>query len=371
MVYSVFHVCEWTVALYLILHAVAGEIRIPYKILDINGLVQNHLLSLHHSANLSEEVVRLCRDERIRAPGCRQLFSRGMVEAVRIQSPQLSGNDIIAMYTHFSVLYTSLAQDMDSVLPVPPHRYEFDSELNYYLHSDHGHAAFRTAKVVLCASHYQEDLNWLRTIQTPYIIVTKDPSARFDGYALRIEHNRGNEVSSYLRYIVEYYDSFPEFTLFLHGHNQDWHQYYPVYYIIEHLGFQKGFESINNVVVFPYDVQTDARLRSLWPILFADELGDIPETGFKDKCCAQFLVHRDRIHLRSKAFYQRLYDYLIADSQDDAAQLDGYHCTMSYVMEMVWHYIFGEPPIISYPPGTSQFDLTSTSPLGQPLNLYV
>jgi hypothetical protein len=90
-----------------------------------------------------------------------------------------------------------------------------------------------------------------------------------------------------------------------------------------------------------------SQLQNLWAELFQDELGDMPAM-FREKCCAQFVVHRDRIRLRNKAFYQRLYEYVVSDRQDDAQAVDGYHGSMSYVVEYVWHYVFGEPAVMSY-----------------------
>lgn len=70
-------------------------------------------------------------------------------------------------------------------------------------------------------------------------------------------------------------------------------------------------------------------------------IGDPPNPFiFIEKCCAQFNVHRNRILLRSKHFYQLLYNYTL--THKDAIDNDGYHCSMSFIMELIWHYIFGE-----------------------------
>lgn len=61
---------------------------------------------------------------------------------------------------------------------------------------------------------------------------------------------------------------------------------------------------------------------------------------FQDKCCAQMLVHRDAIRTRSADFYRRL-DRFVTHQGNDADEGDGYHTSMSYVMEFMWHYLFG------------------------------
>jgi hypothetical protein len=341
---------------------------LPYKLLGQNGEVESHELVMPSVEEASNSVVETCKMHMLRAPGCRTIFDKAVDQFVRMNMV-VSGNDIIKMYSTFAALYTKYALEADMVPAVSPELNEFDSPYNYYTVDA---SVLSESRLGLCVSHYREDLNWLRTIRTPFIIVTKNQEPRFQNKAVQIEKNRGNEVSSYLRYIADYYDALPEFTLFLHGHNEDWHQYYNVFYIIEHLDYQQDFQSVNNVVVFPYDDKPDARLKALWPTLFEDEMGPFPEVGFKAKCCAQFVVHRERIRLRSRAFYQRLYDYVVADEQDDATQGDGYHSSMSYVLEMVWHYLFGEEPFVDYSrdPG-NKYQLVSTSLLGQPLNLYL
>ena len=203
-------------------------------------------------------------------------------------------------------------------------------------------------KLVLCISHYQEQLNWLNTIETPFIIVSKTIK---DSRVLHVPVNQGNEVSSYLLYILTYYHNLPEYTLFLHGHNEDWHQLYNIQYILNASDLNKPYSNINNWYVNDRNINTNTymkQLQTIWFELFQEELGDMPAT-FREKCCAQFFVHRDRIQLRSYRFYKTLYEYVISDIQDDASAIDGYHSSMSYMMEFIWHYIYGEAAVLEYP----------------------
>lgn len=48
--------------------------------------------------------------------------------------------------------------------------------------------------------------------------------------------NKGDEVASYLRFIVDYWDTLPEYTAFVHGHDVSWHQMgYSMQYILRNL----------------------------------------------------------------------------------------------------------------------------------------
>jgi hypothetical protein len=248
----------------------------------------------------------------------------------------------IALFSRFGRQYTGYTSSSGNS------DYLSETTMQQFSYLDKSHLSISGAELILCVSHYQEYLGWLNDIQVPFIIASKTV---VDPRILHVPVNRGNEVSSYLRYIIELYDHLPIRTLFLHGHDADWHQIYSVQYIVQTANLSAQYYNVNNYLVNDRNVTSNRymqQLAALWPELFQDELGDMP-SEFREKCCAQFIVHRDRIRLRSRAFYQRLYDYVVSDRQDDAAQVDGYHTSMSYVVEFVWHYIFGEPALMTYP----------------------
>ena len=82
-----------------------------------------------------------------------------------------------------------------------------------------------------------------------------------------------------LGYIVRYYDELPSFTLFLHGHDDHWHQIYNMHYIVHHLDFSQTYRNINNYWVNDRNSSSNTymrRLQLLWNELFQDELGPMP-----------------------------------------------------------------------------------------------
>ena len=195
-------------------------------------------------------------------------------------------------------------------------------------------------KLLLVVSHYQEDLSWLSTVSVdyPFILISKT----IRQHTIFLDKNVGNEVTAYLVYIVQYYDTLPEFSLFLHGHNVDWHQFYGVHFILDNIKLSDGYQNINNIAFSPsWRSSKMDGLRNIWEKLFSKELGKMP-TEFHDRCCAQFIVHRSRIRLRSKGFYEELLRYV---QTDDPLSDDGYHSDMSFYMEYIWHYIFGEKAV--------------------------
>lgn len=302
-----------------------------------------HPLSLENNlSDLHSIVAHKCAQISLNRGDCRQLMYK-IVAAIIGGGHKLNGDRVawsfIQYAAHFKSSHALAAPFQDSLSG------ELFDQFGMY-HKEK--AAVGRTRLLLCVSHYEESLHWLASIQTSFILVSKTLQ---DPRIMHVPVNRGNEVSSYLQFILGYYDHLPEHTLFLHGHDTDWHQPYNLYFIVHHLTLDRGYESINSYLVDDRDIATNKymqQLHALWAELFQDELGDFPTSGFREKCCAQFVVHRERIRLRSKAFYQRLYDYVVSDHQDDASVVDGYHSSMSYVVEFVWHFIFGEPAILEY-----------------------
>jgi len=192
-------------------------------------------------------------------------------------------------------------------------------------------------KLLVLVSHYNENLFWLKNIKYPFIISSKIEKNK----TLYVSINKGNEAMAYLDYIVKFYDVLPEYTLFLHGHYIDWHQRTPVDKIINNIKLDKPYININDLGVDDrYDNCFNKyykNLRLVWNELFLDTLGPV-QPRYYDKCCAQFSVHRDRIRLRPKKFYQRLINYIINKDNGE----------MGYILEYIWHNIFGEKPIMEY-----------------------
>jgi len=123
---------------------------------------------------------------------CRSVFESAVLEQYR-QHPSLSAYDVLLSYKQFSTLFTEhfvplylegRPMAMNDVLRSP---------MNYFpLAAD----IMSDAQLVLCVSHYREDLSWLLHVATPFIVASKTiaPSAP----VLHIDVNAGNEVSSYL-----------------------------------------------------------------------------------------------------------------------------------------------------------------------------
>jgi hypothetical protein len=207
----------------------------------------------------------------------------------------------------------------------------------------------RNTDTIIVTAHFKEDLTWLRSSPYPVVVCTKegaDKPALAPDAKCSMKYNRGREYGSFLKFIIEYYDNLPAYVVFLHGHQTAWHQQLHIFDAIRCAKKNKfGYISLNNSI-FPkmewskgnkgYDI-----METLWDEHFKPHLlVDMP-TFFYHDCCAQFIVSRDRIRLRTKQAYKQWYDLIFYVKND-------YDLGLGF--EMIWPMIFGESHEIEVSP---------------------
>ena len=313
----------------VIVSSVSGDIRFTFPLSD---------------SNIDNRTASFCKKRGI--VSCKRIFDDAMRIIYSKSPPYLTPTFVIEKYKSFAGYFNKtkfnnrktvieVGIDGSSVLEGIPISI-LDSNRNVYNKKD-----LSKIRILLLISHYKEDLSWLEDIHQDfsYIIASKTVRSK----TIFVKKNKGNEVSSYLTYLVKYYNRFPEYTLFLHGHNEAWHQIYSVKFILDNLRITNPYQNINSVSL---DKTWRERhmdgLRNVWNDIFIDELGNMPEE-LHDRCCGQFIVHRDRITARSKLFYEDTLHYVM---NRDGMDPDGYHGSMSFYMEYIWHYVFGEAAVI-------------------------
>ena len=217
-------------------------------------------------------------------------------------------------------------------------------------------------ELVIASAHYNEDLGWLLESKHPVVVCDKPGADRMPfspDARCSLAVNRGKEASSFLKFIVEYYDELPRFVAFLHGHEHAWHHRLP-FSILEALDKAKKnefqFINLNNVQHSKFITQEVAEraaqdrapdvevaqvghrfLREHWRDIFEPLLGMPFPAHLRYMCCAQFVVSRRAIRARPKATYQALLDLTMNPAYGD-------DLTLAYALESLWHIIFGEAP---------------------------
>eukprot|EP01010_Urceolus_cornutus_P005183 NODE_887_length_1258_cov_159.649297_g658_i1.p1 GENE.NODE_887_length_1258_cov_159.649297_g658_i1~~NODE_887_length_1258_cov_159.649297_g658_i1.p1 ORF type:complete len:403 (+),score=54.09 NODE_887_length_1258_cov_159.649297_g658_i1:32-1210(+) len=199
-------------------------------------------------------------------------------------------------------------------------------------------------RVLVIVARKRENVSWLRTIRFPYVVLQK---AQPQIYRNDIP-NVGKEEVAYLKYIVDHYcTGLPEHLIFLHAHHRSWHQRgqtnlrlnalnissYPFASLNDHTGGMMPNCGFSNITLLN-------RLRNARPLLGTPDRGCMSQYV----CCAQFLVHRSRIHQIPLSLWQEFYVYATSGPGLLRMKPD-----KSREFEYVWHLILG-PGWFSPPP---------------------
>ncbi|KAF2873977.1 hypothetical protein BDV95DRAFT_592129 [Massariosphaeria phaeospora] len=217
-----------------------------------------------------------------------------------------------------------------------------------------------TGAVVVPASRIAE-LEWVSEIQDPMWKLHRynydDPSPPPETH---FPVNKGQEAMMYLSYVINNYDSLPDYSIFLHGHRTSWHQEEDIVESINSLrlsavddvgyislrciwdpGCPEEMKLIENdpaelVVDSTKDRQNTMHLiGKSWKSLFGNNTATPKAIGAP--CCAQFMATRKAIHIRSKAEYERMRQWLVDTEVVD--HLSG------MLFEKLWAYIFTKEAI--------------------------
>uniref|UniRef100_A0A7S4DES7 Fucosyltransferase n=2 Tax=Lotharella globosa TaxID=91324 RepID=A0A7S4DES7_9EUKA len=230
---------------------------------------------------------------------------------------------------------------------------------------------------VLVVAHYTENLDWLENQPFCYMIMEKVGNGDHAGKdPSTVVVNKGNEASSYLKFLGLNYKNLPDHVLMTHGkavceHNADLRK------LLRSINLDAyGYASLNGIQ-FPFLEYDDiCDLHTFWTQIMP-ELKFTPKTfmDISTACCAQFVVSKERILKRSQDFYDRLFDFSVGSadfghstdssgttvdlSNDERKKklaefpmslpgceqnlaLEFNSFTRGEVLELSWHKIFGE-----------------------------
>ena len=198
---------------------------------------------------------------------------------------------------------------------------------------------------VLVVCRYDEDLSWLRFQRFPALVYEKRADRAAAAGRHGVPRNTANEASAFLKFIVDYYDALPRAMVFLHGHRY-------AYHMEDVLGLLADLDVASfdycNLNFAVWGTHEDPERRLLYndthrPWLEA-HLGPLPPLLF-DRCCAQFLVTRDRVRARPRAFYEAALAHAYYDVEPLPEGDKEANRQIGLLFEWLWHHIFGEPPV--------------------------
>lgn len=217
-------------------------------------------------------------------------------------------------------------------------------------------AVLQGQKLVVVSTSYnyppRYPLDWINAQPWPVFVSTKEKSFSFSSEPWG---NVGQEIASYMRFILLFWDFLPEHVAFVHGHEKAWHQEgYLMSYMLRNVCFQK-FEYIS-LSAFESDAWRPIKgsmsyfdiIKRYWKLV-KPYLGDLPKRGFKEKCCAQFIVSRDRIKARPRELYELILHQMTDHKKKYRRAPHGRNngWDLIHFWEAIWHYIMGEDAIVN------------------------
>ncbi len=161
-------------------------------------------------------------------------------------------------------------------------------------------------RVVVVIAHYNEDLSWVSKIKYDHVVYSKTLAKGTNVHHQPI--NKGNEATAYMQYIVDHYDTLPEYMLFVHGHEKSWHHNGSIVDIINDVELSP-YKTLNKYPTGKLDPEhTDVIVASRdFPLAF--EFPPDVNSLYYDSC-GMFCVARETIHRRPREFYERFLEYL-------------------------------------------------------------
>jgi len=207
---------------------------------------------------------------------------------------------------------------------------------------------YNYTKTIVVPKLKREDTSWLDE-ELPdipkTIYVVDDEQAR-----LRPPKNKGREAMVYLSYIVDFYDSLPDISIFTHAHRWAWHNNdlldKDMAMIIRHLNPDRVIrEGYMNLRCHWYPgcpgwLKTHAKekdgekeeellVAAAWKELFPTE--QMPDV-LAQPCCSQFALSRERIRVLPRREYERLRQWLLNTKLRDSMS--------GRIFEYVWQWIW-------------------------------
>ena len=161
--------------------------------------------------------------------------------------------------------------------------------------------------------------------------------------------NKGHEASTYLKHIVENYDSLTEKTVFLHDDEYSWHHSGSIVRLVKtHIG-RTDYFNLNSFVMASIlrNKHSPNMFEQYYKPYLEPYLGPHEPLGdwtVGKKGCAQYIVHKKHILDKPKVMYEDLLEWILTSRYGDSVQCRNIEAKF---MEWTWDVIFLTPCIHS------------------------
>ena len=203
-----------------------------------------------------------------------------------------------------------------------------------------------TIIVVSTYSELGKNLDWIQKfIKKGYHVCLYDhKKSNLNPYY--VPENKGREASVYLRYIIDYYDSLQEYTIFIQDDDKSWHHKGSIVDIIIEKEKENNsktkkikYKNLNNrclSLIYPNDLFP--MMKIYFRKYLSPYIGDMSKYGDWTSgypCCSQFIVHKEYIRKYPKEMYEKMYRYMMDGRHDEKAK--------GHMFEWTLHLLYDNP----------------------------
>jgi len=185
-------------------------------------------------------------------------------------------------------------------------------------------------KKEIVISRYNEDLSWIKDINSDIKVFIYNKSDESIAYEHKQLPNIGREGETYLRHIIENYDSLSENIILSQGcpfdHSKDFLSFI-------NNNDTKSLVYISDWIALVYHYSSPQMIKDIEIIIDKFELSKLNyDSTFS--AGAQYIIHRDLITSKPKDFWISIYDYYLSYIDDNAS-------SNPWLYERIWPIIFG------------------------------
>ncbi|KAJ5198767.1 uncharacterized protein N7498_007884, partial [Penicillium cinerascens] len=212
---------------------------------------------------------------------------------------------------------------------------------------------------LVVAKTAEESVDWIFSYCenygcTPYIYSLDDEPE--EGFLIPYT-NRGHEAGAYLSYLTQYYDSLHDYTIFVHGREEHWHNDVAGpktlnqllnlrMQAVQHFGYvnlrclrRPGCpSSLRQDIIEQSDIENQNLVDNfdlIWTEIMGTRAGPPPD-DIGHNCCGQFAVAKNIIQKRPINDYERFVDWVAKTQWSE-------NYGIGWMMEKLWHIIFQMP----------------------------
>jgi hypothetical protein len=198
----------------------------------------------------------------------------------------------------------------------------------------------KASNTIIVISRHQKDTSWTQKLVGKGFHVAVYDHDISSPYPYTVPTHKGRESAVYFKYIIDHYDSLMPYTVFLHDDEYTWHHAGSIVDLVVQAK-PAPYRNLNNrcmASILKGNILLPT-VKKFYNKFLKAHLGPLERyedwtTG--DQCCAQFVLHRNRIRRYPKAFYEAIYNWFLTDTTLDDR-------SAGHMLEWTYNLIFDNP----------------------------